>query len=116
MIHMETKPCVVERMPLDHGFSEVWGISPLHKMLWIVYAWMIVYRGIRWMILCMIVMELNIDVCLQMTVASNCSNFTSVDLRVKPKTALNRAEVDESNGYSPKRDKPVELTLNLPQT
>ena len=35
--------------------------------------------------------------------ASNCSNFTSVDLRVKQKTVLNRAEVDESNEYSSKR-------------
>ena len=45
----------------------------------------------------MIVMQLNIDVYLQMTVASNCSNFTSFDLRVKPKTVAKTAEVDESN-------------------
>ena len=51
------------------------------------------------------VMQLNIDVCLQMTVGSKCSNFTSTDLRVKPKTALNRAEVDESNEYSSKLER-----------
>ena len=38
----------------------------------------------------------DIDVCLQMTVASNCSRFRSFDPRVMPKTILNR--VDEKNG------------------
>ena len=48
----------------------------------------------------MIGMQIKIDARLQMTVASNCSNFMSSDLKMKPKTALNRAEVDESNETS----------------
>ena len=60
-------------------------------------------------------MELNIDGCLQMMVASNCSNVTSFDLRLRPKTGLNRAEVEESNESSSKLGKPVRMTSNLPQ-
>ena len=50
-----------------------------------------------------------------MTMASNCSNFASFDLSVKPKTALNRAEVDKSNEHSRKRENTVGMTLNLLQ-
>ena len=53
--------------------------------------------------------------CLKMTVVSNCSNFTSFDLKVKPKTALNRAEVDESNENSCNRGKTVKMTPNMLQ-
>ena len=57
--------------------------------------------------------KLIFHVCLQMTVASNCSNFTSFDLRVKPKTALNRAEVDTSNECSSKREYPELSGLSI---
>ena len=63
----------------------------------------------------MIVMQLNIDVCLQMTVASNCPNFTSFDLRVKLKIALNRVKVDESNETVTTAKKTVGIPLNLLQ-
>ena len=69
------------------------------------------YLFVSWMI----VMQLNIDVRLQMTVASNCSNFTSFDPRVKLKTALNRAEVNESNENSFKSGKRVRMAPNLLQ-
>ena len=59
----------------------------------------------------MIVMQLNIEVCFQMSVASNCSNFTSFDLRTKPRTALN-----ESNEYSSNRGQAVGIIPNLLQT
>ena len=58
----------------------------------------------------MIVMQLNIDVGLQMMMASNCSHFTSFDLKVRQKTDLNGEEVDESNEFSSKRGKLVRMT------
>ena len=48
---------------------------------------------------------------LQMTVASNCPNVKSFDLRVKPKTALNKAEGDESKENSRKRENTFGMTL-----